>query len=204
MRARQSIMKQFFMQVGLKCKQSITSKNYCMKKMLLSIMLVAAICAQAFAQPATTLNTDTTTIYKNSFYVEVGGAALLGLTANYERFLSKKPGGFSMRIGLGGGYVPGIFDDGIVFAALPLGLSYNIPISPNKRNFIEVGGTYSFIFAGGDDNNTQFISPIVGYRYESPSGKFHLRCTLMPVLYSAVDNSTADIPWFGFSIGTKF
>lgn len=175
-----------------------------MKKMLLALLLMAAVCLPAFAQTTTTLATDTASAYKNSFYVEFGGAALLGITANYEKFLSKKPGGFSVRVGLGGGYAPALFDDGTAFAALPLGISYNIPISANKRSCIEVGGTYSFIFAGGNKDNAQVVSPIMGYRYESPSGKFQLRCTVMPVLYSAVDNSFGVIPWFGFSIGTKF
>jgi hypothetical protein len=196
-------MKRLFIQVGLMCKQLKNKKLTRMKKLIYPFIFVFAFSTTALAQSNIT-QADTAMPFKNSFYVEFGGASLLGLTANYERFLSKQPGGFSVRAGLGGGYLPGIFDDGQLFAALPLGISYNIPISRNKRNLIEIGGTYSFIYAGGDYDNTQFISPILGFRYESPLGKFQLRATLMPVLYSTVDKSIADIPWFGFSIGTKF
>ncbi len=93
-----------------------------MKKLVSLIICAITINVPALAQKGKMRNVDTAeaTPLQNSFYAEIGGAALLGVSANYERFLGKGPGGFSVRAGLGVGYVPGIFFEGQLYAALPL------------------------------------------------------------------------------------
>ncbi|HWB26285.1 MAG TPA: hypothetical protein VG738_12430 [Chitinophagaceae bacterium] len=170
-----------------------------MKKYLL--FLAASACfASTQAQSSASAEKDTTT-KQNGWYVEVAGQSILGVTFNYEHYFSKKPGGLSVHIGFGGGYLPDIFDDGItVFGALPAGLSYNIPVSANKQHFIEVGGGYTYLFSNG---GASLGSVTAGYRYVSPSG-LQIRATLMPAVFLLGNGGGGPLPWAGFSIGKRF
>jgi len=142
-------------------------------------------------------------VQPNSFYIEVLGSSFLGASANYERFLSKRPGGISLRAGLGVGRLIDIFEKDITYGTLPFGISYNLPVSKNGRHLIELGGNYVFVF-GTKDDNTQFIMPVIGYRYQSPSAKFQLRATVFPYFFSFADDDGSVITWVGVSFGTRF
>lgn len=176
-----------------------------MKK--LTIILMLAIATQASAQNAGTENDTAVNTMQNGWYIEAAGQSLIGVTFNYERYFSKKPGGLSLHVGLGGGYMPNIFEDGItLFGAIPAGLSYNIPVSANKQHFIEVGVGYAYLFggSGGDVSGGSLGSAIASYRYLSPSGKLQIRATLMPAVFLLGDGGGGPIPWIGFSIGRRF
>src|ERR1700741_5487991 len=98
-----------------------------MKKLIL-LMAVAAFSAQGL-KAQTTAAADSALNLKNSWYFEFAGASLSGATFNYERFLSKTPGGFSIRAGIGGGIVPHIFDNGADTGASGTGgRAYNTPV----------------------------------------------------------------------------
>lgn len=129
-------------------------------------------------------------VQQNSFYVELFGASFLGASANYERYLSKRPGGFSVKAGLGIGRLIDIFEKDITYGTLPFGISYNLPVSKNGRHLIELGGNYVFVF-GTKDDNTQFIMPVIGYRYQSPSAKFQLRATVFPYFFPLLMTTVA-------------
>src|SRR5579863_8997389 len=106
-------------------------------KKLIFVLAIAALSAQSL-KAQTTAAADSTLNLKNSWYFEFAGASISGATFNYERFLSKTPGSFSIHAGIGGGIVPHIFDNGAdVFAAFTGGLSYNIPVTKDKRGMIE-------------------------------------------------------------------
>ncbi|HWB26287.1 MAG TPA: hypothetical protein VG738_12440 [Chitinophagaceae bacterium] len=64
---------------------------------------------------------DTAKIHQNSYYVEFGGAALFGISLNYERFLSGQPRGFSVKGGLGTGLTLDIFGPDNYYLVIPLG-----------------------------------------------------------------------------------
>ena len=173
-----------------------------MKTFIISLAILTLTAQSLRAQTTGSAAADSSNNQYNSWYAEFGGQSLVGVTFNYERFLSKKPGGFSVHIGAGGGYLPDLFDDGIVlFGAFPAGISYNIPVTENKRQFIEVGASYSFLLVPSDVN-ANLTSLNVSYRYQSPSGKFQLRATLTPLMYSIGDNTA--VPWLGFSLGRRF
>ncbi|HEY4327115.1 MAG TPA: hypothetical protein VGN20_24220 [Mucilaginibacter sp.] len=173
-----------------------------MKRLIFSIAIAVIIIRNASAQntASQTMAADTVTNLKNAWYIEVAGASLIGVTFNYERFLSKKPGGLSVHAGFGGGVFT-LFDDGFVFGAVPAGISYNIPTSADKRQMIEIGGDYSLIFAEGDQSS--FLSGIVSWRYETPSHNLIIRLTLMPIIRPIGEEDSGG-PWFGFSIGRRF
>jgi hypothetical protein len=133
----------------------------------------------------------------NSWYVELAGSSLIGLTVNYERFFSRKPGGLSVHAGIGGAYL--FFGEGesAGFIAIPAGISYNIPISKSKRNFLELGGNYVKL-AGAS-----LINGAVSWRYlGSPKG-LQIRATIIPYMYLLSDQVGFG-PWFGISIGKRF
>ena len=65
--------------------------------LLVFINLVPAV---AFNQEKITTNENYSTS-RNGWYIELAGSSLIGLTANYERYLSKKTGGFSIHAGIG-------------------------------------------------------------------------------------------------------
>ncbi len=137
----------------------------------------------------------------NAWYFELGGASLIGLTLNYERALSKKPGAFSIRVGFGGGIIPGIFFEDQAFGAIPVGLNYSIPMSKGNRNFAEFGGTYSLLFTG--DGSVGIFSASAAWRFEKRPRGLITKIILIPLFYSVTDKMAAG-PWFGIAIGKKF
>ena len=156
------------------------------------------------AQKSKAPDADSLLFYKNYKYIEIGGASFIGTTLNYERHLSQKPGGFSARFGLGGGFVPAIFNDDVqLFGVITAGMYYKIPMSANNSHFIEFGSTYSFISSKGDFN-TSLLTGSVAWRYEPLKSKLLLKTTFMPLVYSVQDKQVLGIPWVGFSIGTRF
>lgn len=184
-----------------------------MKKLIIPIAIFMIIQIHAKAQDSVKTNLPipkheiqgTTNLKQNSWFFELGGASA-GLTINYERFLSKKPGGLSLRAGFGAGIIA--FGDVIAYGSLPLGASYNIPISKNKNHFIEVGGTYTFIAGGllGVEDGTGsfgFISPQIGWRYFSTQSGFQMRVTLIPFVSSPVLDGPIG-PFAGISLGKRF
>jgi hypothetical protein len=176
-----------------------------MKKLLLLIAFLAIALQSTFAQTVDMIKTDTARQLQNSTYLEIAGASLVGATFNYERSFSSKPGGFSIRIGLGGGLLPGIFNDNPqFFGAIPAGLYYDIPLSSNKRNFLELGGTYTVIFGGGGDYSTGVMAANAGWRHMSESGKSEIKITLIPYIYSVELHGGTGLVWFGVSFGHRF
>jgi hypothetical protein len=162
-------------------------------------LIIYLIPAVAFSQEKITTNTNYSTS-GNGWYIEVGGSSILGLTVNYERYLSKKPGGLSVHAGFGGAF---FFSSGGSggFGVIPAGLSYNIPISKNHRNFIEVGGTYTYLF--GSESGENILSLITSWRFVAAPKGLQLRATLIPFLFLQSESSAFG-PWLGFSIGKRF
>jgi hypothetical protein len=177
-----------------------------MKKVIF-LLAIAAFSAQGLKAQNTTA-ADSALNLKNSWNFEFAGASLSGATFNYERFLSKTPGGFSIHGGIGGGIVPHIFDNGAdVFAAFTGGVSYNIPVTTNKRGMLELGGIYTY-YSGkilsqfGDDSTVGVGIPaaLVGWRHLSASGKTQIRATWL-----ALVGPNGEVqPWVGFSVGRRF
>jgi len=176
-------------------------------KKLFFLLAIAAFTAQNL-KAQTTSAADTTANLRNSWYFEFAGASLTGLTFNYERFLSKTPGGFSIRGGIGGGFIPHIFDSGAdFFGAFTGGVSYNIPVTGNKRGMIEVGSIYTY-YSGhilsqfGDDSNvgTGVPAALASWRHLSASGKTQIRATWLAFI--SPDGWVQ--PWVGFSVGQRF
>lgn len=133
----------------------------------------------------------------NAFYAEVAGESILGLTLNYERFFSKKPGGFSARFGFGLGFSPG-WNETVSYWAAPVGVSYNFGFG-SKTDFLEVGMNYSTLFTSSE--TAHFINPVIGWRHKSKSD-FHARVTLMPLVYVLNENYLG--AWAGVSLGFSF
>jgi hypothetical protein len=154
-----------------------------------------------FAQDTTKLTTATdSSDGKNAWYFEFGGASIIGVTFNYERMLSKKSSGLSVRAGAGGGIFA--FFDGIdAFGALPLGLAYTFPNKPNSKEFFEFGATYTHIFSNGA--SVDILSPNLSWKHIAKQKGLQVKATLIPLFYSPADRMAAG-PWFGFSIGKRF
>lgn len=175
-----------------------------MKKLILSLALVI-IAIQALQAQNIAANADTLQRFKNGLYAEIAGPTLFGASLNYERFFSKKPGGLSIRVGYGIGTAPGLGENNdATFNVIPVGLVYNIPVSPNKRHFIELGAEY--IFVSSTDGNSNGVAPVAYWRYESKCHRFQLRAGLLFFISSPTpnDDSYGLVPWPGISIGTKF
>ncbi len=178
-----------------------------MKKLILSVTLAVIISQTMFAQNAvaTAAGSDTIKNPKNSIYVEVAGPTLFGASLNYERFFSKKPGGLSIKIGYGIGTAPGLGENNdATFNVLPVGLSYNLPVSQNRRSFIELGA--EIIFVSSNDGNEQVVAPVAAWRWQTKSGAFQLRAGFLFFVSSPTpnDNSYGLVPWPAISLGTKF
>jgi len=135
----------------------------------------------------------------NGWYAELAGSSLIGITFNYERYLSRKPGGFSVHAGAGGIFLYIAGESG-GFLALPVGLSYNIPTSRAHHSFIEVGGGYTYLAGGGTGQG--FYYPVLSWRYLAQPKGLQLRASLYPVIM--LGDGEAFGPWIGFSIGKKF
>ncbi len=175
-----------------------------MKKLFYTVLVLIITYNGVNAQTGKTSDTDSSLFFKNFKYVEIGGASFIGTSFNYERHLSEKPSGFSMRVGLGGGFVPSLFSDDIqLFGVLAAGLYYKMSVSASNTHFIELGSTYSYIFSKGDFN-ASIMSGSVAWRYEPQKSKLLLKAVFMPVVYSVTDNQVLGIPWFGFTIGSRF
>ena len=183
-----------------------------MKKLIIPVtaFMVLQFCAKAQDSSKTKLTDDSQQIYskqrQNSLFIELGGSSPAA-SINYERFLSRKPGGLSIRAGIGlGAYVP----YGEFFSAIPLGISYNLPISKKKNEFLEVGGTYTIL--GGNfwtvksttTGSPNLFAPQISYRYQWPKGNIHMRLTISPY-FIAPGNEVMNGKWlFGFSLGKRF
>lgn len=174
----------------------------------ITAIIASLTCLQVSAQegqPAmdttTTVTTTTDTSARqamNGWYVQLAGESTVGVTFNYERYLSRKPGGLSIHAGVGGIYVR-INESTGGFFAIPIGASYNIPTSKKYRNFIEIGGGYTYISASGGSYGAYY--PVLGWRYLAKPTGLQIRATCIP--YMDLDGLRLS-PWFGFSIGKKF
>jgi len=183
-----------------------------MKKLIVpfTVFIVLQMTAEAQDSSTTKLtdgNQQTTARQRqNSLFIELGGSSPAA-SLNYERFLSRKPGGFSIRAGIGlGAAIP----YGEFFSVIPLGISYHLPISKNKNEFLEMGGTYTIL--GGNSwtdkptttGNPNLLTPQFSYRYQWLKSNFHIRLTLSPHII-APGNDVMNGKWlFGFSLGKKF
>ncbi|HVV56306.1 MAG TPA: hypothetical protein VHC47_13320 [Mucilaginibacter sp.] len=182
-----------------------------MKSFIISLA-VAVLASQSLSAQNTvsdTVKTDSLH-FKNSWYIEFGGIRPLGVTINYERFLEGHPWGISVHAGIGGGIIPDIFTNDLnVYATIPIGISYNIPVSANKRSMIEVGGTYTYAPGLGEalwgvHQNNSFLQAVVSWRYESRSHTTQFRATLYPIVVNFSNGLNSLRPSLGFSIGKKF
>ncbi len=177
-------------------------------KQVIFLLAIMVVTMQKLSAQNTAGTAVADTVLHNSWYFEFAGASLSGATINYERFFSKDPGGLSIHGGVGGGIVPHIFDSGAdFFGVLTGGLSYNIPVSKDKRGMIEFGGIYSYYSGGllrqfGDNNTVSASAPalLAGWRRQIGSGKTHIRITLLAFF----DQHVSVIPWVGFSVGRRF
>ena len=176
-------------------------------KKLFFLLAITALSTQGL-RAQTTVSADTIAARQNSWYFEFAGASLTGVTFNYERFLSKTPGGLSIHGGIGGGIVPHIFDSGSdFFGAFTGGVSYNIPITKDKRAMIEVGGIYSYYsgkffseFGDSTTHGTGIPGALVSWRHLSVSGKTQIRASW----FLFINAEGQVLPWVGFSIGRRF
>jgi hypothetical protein len=179
-----------------------------MKKLIILLTIVVIAAQKLSAQNPAPAAVADTAVYQNSWYFEFAGASLTGVTFNYERFISKTPGRFSIHGGIGGGIIPHIFDNGAdFFGAVTGGVSYNIPVTTDKRGMIELGGIYTYysgeVLAQFGDNstiNTGIPAALVSWRHLSASGKTQIRITGLALIGP---NGQA-LPWVGFSIGQRF
>ncbi|MFI5158959.1 MAG: hypothetical protein ACHQF4_08830 [Sphingobacteriales bacterium] len=179
-------------------------------KKIIFLLAVTVITAQNLRAQDTTTRTvaDSTLNFKNSWYIEFLGSSLLGITFNYERFLSKTPGGLSVHAGFGGGIIPHIFTSGADFyGTLNGGVSYNIPVTANKRGMIEIGGVYGWYSGAvlsqfGDDSIISADAPagLLSWRHQSVKGNTQIRATIM----TFVEPGGRLQPWIGFSVGQRF
>ena len=166
------------------------------KKILLSTFLMTLSFTLLQAQEK--LRDSTTTQQAmNSWYVELGGQSFIGMTLNYERFLSRKPGGFSVHAGIGGAYLFLSGEDSFGYLALPVGISYNLPLGKENKDFVEFGGNFVKLASLGVLNGT------ISWRHQSRPKGLQTRVTLIPLFYLTGEKQAAG-PWFGFSIGKRF
>lgn len=183
-----------------------------MKSFIISIAIAALAAQSLSAQTAVTdtAKKDSLQHRKNSWYAEFLGASLLGTTFNYERFIEGHPWGLSVHAGIGGGIIPELFSDNVnAYAAIPLGVSYNIPVTRNKRGLIEIGGTYTFlpgldVSSWGADQKRSIFLAVLSWRWESPAHLVQFRATIYPSTANFSDGLEGSKPWIGFSIGKKF
>jgi hypothetical protein len=154
-----------------------------------------------FAQDSGRLAPVTDTAYgKNAWYFEFGGASIIGATLNYDRMLSKKRSGFSIRAGAGGGFFA--FLKGVdAFGAIPFGVAYTFPCKPGTKDLFEVAATNTYFFSNGAGDN--LLSPSLSWKHVTKPKGLQFKATFIPVFYAPADQLAAG-PWFGFSIGKRF
>jgi hypothetical protein len=133
----------------------------------------------------------------NSWYVELAGHSLIGMTLNYERFLSRKPGGFSVHAGIGGSYFFLGRESNFGVFSLPVGISYNLPLTKENKDFVEFGGNF-VSFSG-----VSIIDGTISWRHQAKPRGLQTRLTIIPLFYLMNEKQAAG-PWFGFSIGKRF
>lgn len=151
-----------------------------MKKITIALFAVIALSQASSAQ---------------SIYAELGGPGLASL--NFDTRFSRTNGGFGGRVGVGGFSIDG---EGIVF--LPIGVNYLV--GKDNRNFFEIGGGVTPVFATGtlvgDNFSTTFGHFILGYRMQPDDGGFTFRAFVCPVFGKGFF-----IPYYGgISFGYKF
>jgi len=164
-------------------------------------LLIAAfllVAATGRAQDSLPSRDTTARQAMNGWYVQIAGESTIGITFNYERYFSRKPGGLSIHAGIGGIYLS-INDNSGGFLAIPLGVSYNIPTSHKYHSFIEIGGGYTYLSSGGGSYGAYY--PVLGWRFLAKPKGLQIRATCIPVMN--IDGTKLS-PWFGFSIGKKF
>lgn len=159
-----------------------------MKGILLWAALILAACAQAQAQSP-----------RNAAYLEVGGSAIAP-SINFERRFTEEWVG---RAGLS--WVTGeTSEDTETTFIVPLTASHvNRPWSSHH---LELGGGVTLVLGDSldlwdsfdDDEKVTdaFLTGIVGYRYQKPTGGFQFRAVLTPVL-----GSEGGGLWGGVSFG---
>ncbi|HWI94149.1 MAG TPA: hypothetical protein VNT20_22905 [Flavisolibacter sp.] len=135
-----------------------------MKRILFFVLLVLGM-KTTFSQSA------------KAAYFELGGPGLASF--NYDTRFSKKEDGIGGRIGFGGFSIGGA---GAVF--IPIGLNYLI--GKDGRNYFEVGGGVTPVFAfdnydNGDAFSTTFGHLNFGYRLQPKTGGFFFRAAINPV-----------------------
>jgi hypothetical protein len=164
----------------------------------LLIITCLLITATAHAQDSLPSRDTSARQAMNGWYAELAGSSLIGITFNYERFFSRRPGGLSIHAGAGG-IAFSVSGDSGGLIAFPVGMSYNIATSRKFHNFIEIGGGYTFL--SGNKSVTGIYYPVLGWRYLMKPKGLQLRATCLPFVDLSGDKIA---PWFGFSIGKKF
>ena len=139
--------------------------------------------------------TAQTQFYRNSFYVEAGGAGTTG-SVNIERQLTAKAG-----IGIRAG--AGLLVTSETYLTLPVGLVYLMPVAKKEQHYIDVGLHATPLFrlsapVRNDMHEQLFIVPAVGYRLHTKNRLF-LRLSLMYA--KTKDHGT---PWAGLAFGKLF
>lgn len=119
-------------------------------------------------------------------YGELGGAGLV-YSGNFEvrpiQMLSLRVGGAVVPLPLVG--------------VLPLTLAGVALLFGDERHHLETGVNYVHGWISDDD--TRFINPLIGYRYQRSDSGFLFRATLGPMIRA---NDPADVlPWVGVSFG---
>lgn len=129
------------------------------------------------------------TVY-NSVYIEaLGNAGIYSL--NYDRILSQNIG-----VRFGAGFLP-------IIDVLTIPATINLFIG-NGSSKLELGAGILILSQTRDnrhglfrDNN--FITALIGYRYQQPEGGFLFRIGFTPLF-----SQKEFFPWGGFSVGTSF
>jgi hypothetical protein len=162
----------------------------------LSLLTATTLCQ---AQDSRLTEDDIPHKAMNGWYAEILGASLLGVTINYERYLSSKPGGLNVHAGAGVNYG---YSDALgttLSFTLPMGISYDLPTSSKHRSFVEIGGGYTFLIDKHGQYN--YFYPLMGWRFLAKPRGLQYRVTLLPIIGGGKERIG---PLVGFSIGKKF
>ncbi len=154
----------------------------------LTLLAVLAAAPEAQAQDAP--------LPKNSFYVELGGNAVL-YSINFDRVVSDP---FSLRAGIGFYRLNSSDSDGdITASAIPLTANYLLGRGTSRLEL----GIGVLLLAGGIDvgdldesNSTAGPTATFAYRYQKPDGGVFFKGGFTPFLIEG-----NFFPWFGVSLG---
>ncbi|MBK5270250.1 MAG: hypothetical protein JJE22_04470 [Bacteroidia bacterium] len=166
-----------------------------MKKYFFSIFALFTIITTANSQAA------------KSIYFELGGPGLASI--NFDSRLSPKEDGIGIRVGVGGFSLSTQLSNGttttnehasVVF--IPLGLNYLL--GKDGKNYFEIGGGVSPVFASATFSDENFSSTFgfvtFGYRMQPKAGGFTFRAFVCPIF-----GQFGFIPYYGgISFGYKF